>query len=168
MNNTWLKNSISFVVLVFIQALIFNHIDFLGYINPMIYLLFIIQAPYKPNRTPFLLASFLMGLSIDIFSDTGGIHAASSVFVAYIRTFALTVAFGKNFEYQPLKLSNHPFGKVFTYVSILIITHHTLFYFLEIFNFNHLLTTFVKAVLASIISIIVCLSALYLFSSKKL
>lgn len=167
MNSFIIRNSILFVTLIFLQVVIFDNIHFLGYINPMIYVLFMIEIPYRANRVPLLFWSFFMGLTIDVFSDTGGIHAASSVFIAYIRPQALTIAFGKNFEFQPLNLINYPFTKVFTYISIMVVIHHILFYFLEIFNFSNILSTFAKIILASITTIVVCLLFIYIFSKRK-
>ena len=65
----------------------FNHINFLGYINPYVLRsIFILFFPVKNNTCYlFIGISFLLGLTIDIFSDSGGIHAAASVFIAYIR-----------------------------------------------------------------------------------
>ncbi|MDO5607234.1 MAG: rod shape-determining protein MreD [Capnocytophaga sp.] len=158
---------ISFIVLVLAQVLVFNHINFLGYVNPMIYLLFIIEAPFHQNKIPTLLSAFAIGLAVDLLSDTGGIHAASSVFAAYVRPLALNVAFGKNFETQTLHLSQYPIGKVFTYVAILVVLHHTLFYFLEIFNFNHFFNTFAKIGITSVFTILLCMVLIFVFSSKK-
>ena len=94
MNNVFIKNTFLFVILVFLQVTVFNNIGYLGYINPMVYLLFVVLYPYRENRIPFLFAAFLIGLSVDIFSNTGGIHAASTVFVAYIRVVVFLGAAG--------------------------------------------------------------------------
>ncbi|ATA72046.1 putative rod shape-determining protein MreD [Capnocytophaga canis] len=167
MNNIFIKNTVLFVVLLLLQVLIFNNISYWGYVNPMVYLLFIILSPYRENRVPFLFASFLLGLCVDIFSNTGGLHAASSVFVAYFRSGILTLVFGKNLDYQEIKLQQHPFTKVLVYVVLLVILHHILFYFLEIFNFNHLLTTFARIGVASFFTTVVCLLFIYIFSNTK-
>lgn len=166
MNDT-LRNTTRFVVLVLLQILIFNNIGYLGYINPMIYILFIMLYPHNENKISFLFASFLIGLCVDIFSNTGGLHAAAGVFIAYVRSSILLFVFGKNFDFQDIRLLQYPFTKVFIYVSFLTLLHHILFYFLEIFNFNHLLDTFVKIGVSSAFTIIICLLSIYIFSNKK-
>ncbi|MDO4229487.1 MAG: rod shape-determining protein MreD [Capnocytophaga sp.] len=167
MNNLFIKNTFLFIILVLLQVLIFNHIGYLGYIHPMVYLIFILIFPYREERIPFLFAAFLIGLWVDIFSNTGGIHAASSVFVAYIRSRIIRIVFGQNFEYQEIKLPTLPFAKVFSYTTIIVVLHHTLFYFLEVFNFNHLFTTILKIGTASASTIAVCLLSIYIFSPQK-
>lgn len=156
-----------FIVLILIQVLIFSHINFLGFVNPMVYLLFIIKAPISQKKIPLLFSSFLLGLVIDIMLDTGGLHAASSVFVAYLRPKILNISFGKKNENQYFNLLEYPTSKVLSYVSILVVLHHSLFYFLEIFNFNHILATFAKIIVASFFTILICMVAVYTFSSKK-
>ena len=167
MNHPIVKNTFLFVVLVLLQVLIFNNVAYWGYVNPMIYIVYLLAAPYRENRVPYLLTAFLLGLCIDMFSNTGGLHAASSVFVAYWRSPILHLVFGKNFEYQELDLLAYPFTKVFSYTTLMVVLHHILFYFLEIFNFNHVLITLVKIICASVFTIIVCLLYIYLFSKSK-
>ena len=144
MSHPVVRNVYLFVFLVLLQVLIFNNVEYWGYVNPMVYIVF-----------------------IDIFSNTGGLHAASSVLIAYLRNPILLTVFGKNFEYQELDLLAYPFSKIFSYTTLMVVVHHTLFYFLEVFNFNHLFLTLAKIVGASIFTIIVCLLFIYLFSKNK-
>lgn len=167
MNNLFVKNFVRFVTLALLQILIFSNIGYLGYVNPMIYILFIMVYPYDENKISLLFSAFLLGLSIDIFSNTGGLHAASSVFIAYIRSFILLFVFGKNFDFQDIRLLQHPTAKVITYISIITVIHHILFFFFEVFNFNHLISTLIKISVSSIFTIIVCLLFVFIFGSKK-
>ena len=93
MNNVIITHIVRFIALVLIQALVLNHINFLGYINPYIYILFIILFPIKNNRILFIFLAFLLGLSIDLFLDSGGVHAAASVTISYIRPVILKFSF---------------------------------------------------------------------------
>jgi len=52
-----------FILLVLVQVAILNHIYFLGYINPMLYILFIILYPLRKEKASFLILSFLLGLT---------------------------------------------------------------------------------------------------------
>ena len=70
MNSTLLLNSFRFVILLALQVVIFNNINFLGYINPLPYILFIILYPVNANRAGLLVASFLLGLVMDMFCNS--------------------------------------------------------------------------------------------------
>ncbi|MFH1005857.1 MAG: rod shape-determining protein MreD [Bacteroidota bacterium] len=83
------RNIIRFFFLVLFQVLILNNIGLLGYVNPFLYVLFILMLPFTTPNWLILVLAFVLGISIDMFSDTGGIHAAASVMMAYMRPFIL-------------------------------------------------------------------------------
>lgn len=156
-----------FFILVLVQVLIFNHIDFMGYINPYIYVLFIILFPAKNNRTLFVFIAFLLGMCVDVFSDSGGVHAAASVTIAYIRPVFLKFFFGTVYDYQSIKFDQTDFSSRFTYFSTLIIIHHLLMFSLEIFNISKILLILQKTLFSGIFTIILCLILTILFSPKR-
>ena len=80
-----LRGLIYFVVLVLIQVLILNNIHFLRVATPFLYLYFIIKMPVGTSRDVVVLSSFLIGLVIDMFSNTPGIHAAAFTLAGVIR-----------------------------------------------------------------------------------
>ena len=106
MNSLTFNSIIRFVVLILAQALLFNNINFMGYVNPYPYILFILLFPINNNRTLFVFLSFMLGLFVDIFSNSGGVHAAACVTIAYIRPAVLKFAFGMIYEHQTIKFSN--------------------------------------------------------------
>lgn len=166
MNSVVSINSIRFFVLILIQVLICNHVNFLGYINPYIYILFIVLYPTKNNRILFIFLSFLLGLSIDLFSDSGGIHAAASVLIAYARPVLLRFSFGVQYENYALKFDNLEFGSKLTYISLLTIIHHTVLFYLEIFNVSKIILILQKTLFSSIFTILLCMLITIIFSRK--
>lgn len=167
MNNVITTNIVRFVVLVLAQALILNNINFLGYINPYIYILFIILFPIKNNRIIVIFLSFLLGLCVDFFLDSGGVHAAACVTIAYIRPLVLKFSFGMIYEHQSIKFSSTEFGQRLTYLAIMIFIHHLLLFSLEIFNASNILLILKKTLFSGIFTIILCLLITVLFSKKR-
>lgn len=159
--------SARFVILVLVQALIFNRIDFMGYINPYIYILFIILYPANNNRVIFIFLSFLLGLSVDIFSDSGGIHAAACVFIAYIRPIFLKFTFGTVYDYQSVKFDQIDFGNKLVYFSSMAFIHHLIMFILEVFNINKTILILQKTLFSGFFTIILCLLITILFSQKR-
>ncbi|WP_417200449.1 rod shape-determining protein MreD [Bizionia sp.] len=166
MNNNVLLYSVQFIVLVLAQVLVFNHINFLGSINPYIYVIFILLFPVNNNRLVFLLLSFALGLTIDMFSDSGGVHAAAAVTIAFIRPVVLKFCFGSVYEHHTIKFKNVDFGAKVIYFIILIFIHHFILFALEIFNFNDIILVLQKTLFSSIFTIILCLITTILFSRK--
>jgi len=167
MTNFFSIHTIRFVVLSLIQVLLLSHINFMGYLNPYPYILFVLLFPIKNNRMLFILLSFLLGLLIDIFLDSGGIHAAACVTIAFIRPVALKYSFGALYEHQTVKFSNADFVQRITYISILTIIHHLVLFLLEIFNFSRILLVLKHTLFASILTIILCLLITIIFSGTN-
>lgn len=155
-----------FILLVGLQVSVLNHINFLGYINPYVYILFIMLFPIKNNRTLFIFLSFLLGLTIDIFSDSGGIHAAACVSIAYVRPVILKFSFGTVYEYQTIKFDTAEFSSKFIYIIIMTVIHHFILFSLEIFNISKVILTFQKTLFSSIFTIILCIMITIIFSRK--
>jgi len=150
------KYGIMFVVLVLVQVLILNQVQFGGFFNPYVYILFIILLPVSTPRYAILLLAFFLGLLIDIFSNTLGIHAAATVFIAYIRPFALRLLSNREddrTEYPGLSQSKPLW--FLGYVAIMVLLHHFVLFYLEVYTFTNFLNTFYRVVLSSVFSIII-------------
>jgi hypothetical protein len=75
--------------------------------------------------------------------------------------------FGVNYEFQSFKLSNTTKAQQITFLALLIIGHHTIFFLLEIFSLDHLLLLLKKIVFTSAGSVLICLLFTSLFSVDK-
>ena len=60
MNKLVLKNVLRFVFLIGIQVLVLNNVLFMNYINPYIYILFILLLPFDTARWLLLVLSFAL------------------------------------------------------------------------------------------------------------
>jgi hypothetical protein len=166
-NSEIFGNILRFIVLGLVQVLVLNHINFLGYINPYIYLLFILIYPINGNKALLILLSFLLGLTIDIFGDSGGVHAAASVFIAFIRPIVLKFAFGVSYEYNMVKINKVPLAERLVYITVLVFIHHFVLFSLEIFSLSHILLILKSTLFSGIFSTIVIMCTLLLFSRKS-
>jgi len=159
-------NIFRFIGLVLLQALVLNHINFLGFINPYLYIFFIIVFPLTGNKSLLIFLSFLLGLSVDIFSDSGGIHAAACVVIAYFRPLALKFSFGVSYEYNTVKINKAALSERISYVTMLVLLHHLVLFSLEIFSYSNILLVLKSALFSSIFSLVLILCSLLIFSRK--
>ena len=86
------------MVLILVQVLVLNNMNLGGYLNPYIYVLFLLLLPANINRSLLLIIAFITGLTIDYFGNTLGLHAAASVFLAFLRPGVINLLF-RNHEF---------------------------------------------------------------------
>jgi len=165
-NNNIVLNSIRFVLLVLAQVLIFNHINFMGFINPMVYIIFIYWYPLHENITGFLIISFLMGFAVDLFSDTMAIHSASILSIAFARSVLMRFCFGANFEFQGFAFKNTTRLQRITFLGLLILLHHIIFFSLELLSFSHFLLILKKISATAIATFLISLLLTSLFARE--
>ena len=166
--NKSINQVLLFFFLLLLQVLVLNNINFLGDINPYLYITFIFLFPLKENRFSFLFFSFILGLSIDFFSDSGGIHAFATLFIAYIRLFFIRVYFRKiPADYPFFNLKSEPFGKVFNFVVTLTLIHHLIYFSFANFSFQNLSNVFLNTLYASVFTLILFFTGNYIFTKKE-
>ena len=167
MNSALLGNIARFILLLLAQVLIFNRIDLFGFINPFPYVLFIILYPVNGNKSGLLAASFLLGLLMDMFWNSGGVHAAACLVLAYYRPAIFKFSFGLSYEYQTVRLNDVVTPERFSFLLIAIVLHHFVLFVLEVFKVSFLWDILVRTVLSTIFTIITCIIIIYIIKPSK-
>ncbi len=152
MSELKVKYLFQFIVLILAQVMILDNILFLGYINPYLYIIFIILLPFKIKRLSIILLSFFLGLTVDFFNDTGGIHAAACLCIAYLRPVFIRLSFGINYDLNTLKLNSAKLGAQLIFIFLMVFTHHLLMFSLEYFNINYSLEILTNTLYSGIFS----------------
>ena len=166
--NKSLHLSLFFLFLLGLQVLILNNINFLGYINPFLYIAFIFLYPLKENKFSLLFFSFILGISIDFFSDSGGIHAFSTLFIAYTRLFFVKIYFRKiPSDYPFFKLNSEAIGKVFNFVVTLTVIHHLIYFSFASFSFQNISIVLLNTLYSSIFTLILFFLGTSIFKKSK-
>ncbi|HLO58244.1 MAG TPA: hypothetical protein VK179_05855 [Bacteroidales bacterium] len=155
-----------FVLLVLFQLLVFNNIEFSGYINPYIYVLFILLLPFTTPRLVLLLCGLALGLIIDLFMGTPGVHSSATVLMAFSRPTVMAM-FSPREGYQSgtyPRLGQFGMEWFVKYTVMLVLIHHFALFYLEVFSFHHFFSTLLRAFLSSILtSLIIIFSQYFVF-----
>ncbi|MBC2837787.1 rod shape-determining protein MreD [Robiginitalea sp. SC105] len=167
MTFNYLLVGIRFVALVLIQVLVFNRMNLFDFVNPMVYILFLYWFPVKENRTTLILAAFLLGFTVDLFSDTMALHTCASLTAAFLRYPLMRFVFGVNMEFQNFRLSNSTRVQQFTFLALLIIVHHLVFFSLEIFSLSNLLLILKRVVFTGLGTLVFSILLASLFAIRK-
>ena len=156
MGSQLFKYTIMFIGLILIQVLVLNQVEFSGFVNPYIYLLFVLLLPLSSPRYLILILAFLLGITVDIFSNSLGVHSFATVFVAYLRPGVIRIISNREedrSDYPGLMQNNWRW--FLGYVTIMVVIHHTILFYLEVFTFANFFETFYRVILSAIFSIFV-------------
>lgn len=168
MSNLALNNTVRFIGLLFLQVFVLNHLNIFGHINPMVYIVWVFLFPVRKTRGVFLILSFLLGISIDFFSDSGGINAFAITFIAYFRLpILMAVLRRSDLDYTQFNLKALSANRIILFISILTIMHHFIVFSLEYFSFGEFLTIISNTFLTSIFTILISFLGITLFAKKK-
>lgn len=169
MSKIIIVNLIRFIVLVFLQVFLLKNVTLYDLSTPYLYILFILLLPFEtPNFILFPLA-FIIGLTIDAFYDTPGLHAASCVLLAFVRILFISITVQKEgFDNEPEPtLSIMGFRWFLTYALVLTVFHHFFLFNLEVLNLSDLEYTLSRVVLSSIFTVFLMLISGLLFFRRK-
>lgn len=167
--NELIKNIARFILLILLQVFVLNHILLHEFVTPSIYFLFILLLPFDMPLWSAMISALLLGLCMDIFMNTRGMHAAACVLIAYLRPFVINVLAPKGFEVPKVTPSVITMGWIpfLIYAAILVFLHHLVFFTLEVFDFHHIFYLAAKILLSTVVSVGLILLFEMLFASSK-
>lgn len=155
MINSVIRYGLIFILLILLQVLLFNNIQFSGYVNPYIYLMFIMLLPVEIPSWLLLLLSFITGGIIDFFSGTPGMHSSATVLAGFIRPYILRLISPRD-GYEPNSdpsMIIYGFRWFLIYSAFIVLVHHTALFYLEVFRFTDFFRTLGRVLLSSVFSI---------------
>jgi rod shape-determining protein MreD len=152
-----------FLFLSFLQIFLFNNIQLSGYMNPYVYVLFILLLPYETPGWLLLTLGFIMGITIDIFMNTLGMHSSATVFLAFLRPYMLNLLIDR--EDSDMKgspsISSNGFNWFLKYTVFLVLGHHLLLFFIESFSLSSFFPTLWRVILSTVTTSVFILFGLF-------
>src|ERR1035437_4687689 len=152
MINDVLKNIGRFLVLLLLQVLIVKNINLGRYFIFFPYILFILLLPFNTSKPLVLILSFVMGLCIDVFYNTQGMHASACVLMAFARGGVLKLLSPREGYDESLKPTIAYMGSAWfiSYALMLILAHHFLLFYIEAFSFHEFFRTFLRVICSTL------------------
>jgi len=148
------RNIFRFVVVILFQVLVMDNVMINGYMIPYIYLLFILLMPFETPRWLQLLSGFLLGLAMDLFSGTAGMHTAATVLAAFVRPYLLDLLAPRDgYETDTFpRIYYNGFLWFLKYTLIIVVIHHLALFYLEVFQMQAFFSTLLRVILSSLLS----------------
>ncbi len=172
MNNPIIKNIIRALFFILIQVLVLRRIDVGGasfnYISLLFYPIVLVLLPMNTPRNILILSGFLLGIIIDFFYDSPGVHAATCTAIAFIRPYILSFltprgGYGVGYELIPKKYGYNWF---FKYAGGLVFLHLLIYFSLLLFSPIYGVQIFVRTLSSFLFSMLFILIYVQLFANK--
>ena len=160
---------ISFFLYLIYQVLILKNIVLFNTAFCFLYVAYLFFLPVAANPLFLMVAGFLMGMSVDIFYDSLGLHAFSCVFVMYLRNYwlaSITPQGGYDSNDTP-SIAAHGMQWFLVYTIPLVFVHHAILFFIEAGGFGMFWFTLWKVITSTIFTTVVTLIVQYLFPSGR-
>lgn len=167
--NRAILNIIRFIALVTAQVLLVNHIRLGGYVHPYIYIIFVMLLPLNTPGWQLLLAGFSIGLVLDLFMGTLGMHAGATTLMAFCRPAIVSIVSGS----QKLENTKEPsinqlgFPWFLRYTLSMVLVHNFTYFMFEGFSFHLVGQALLRILISVPVSTFLILMILFLFSATK-
>ena len=156
-----------FILLLFVQAFLLSNINFFGFINPNLYLLFFLMYRLDGDRTALIILGFLMGLLLDLLTQGSGGHTIASLTITYLRPYIIRFSFGVNYDVPMGMIRGSLVNQRVAYFLQMILIHHLLLFVVIYFSFDNILTIMKNTFLSAFFTFILVYISLGLFKERK-
>jgi rod shape-determining protein MreD len=165
-----LREAIQYTLMIllylFLQIFFLRNVVLFNYAFCFIYIAGVLLLPADTDRMYLLLIGFATGFTVDVFSNTFGMHAFATVLIAYLRPFLIQYQMeSKGAERMDLGIRSQGLGSFLSYIMPLILIHHAVLFLMEMNNFGMILYTLAR-IGASILLTTVVIVLLELFSKR--
>ena len=149
-----------FFLLTLLQVMVCNHVHIVGYATPMPIVFFLIMLSSDTPRWVYILLGFTLGLIVDMFDNTPGMHAASLTFTGLLTPLVLRFFLPADYEKGDSLLPTHntlEWGPFFWFVTLVTLINTATYFALEIFSFfewSYLLLNIVGSWILTVIFIL--------------
>lgn len=156
------------ILLLVLQVLVLKSFVLFGLGFCFLYVMFLLFLPYEMGHSGLMITGLVVGIIVDLFYNTMGIHAAASVFIMFVRPFWMKANKPRSgYEVNDLpNISNYGLGWFITYSLPLIILHALTVFLIESGSGHLIGLAILKALLTSAISLVFMVAIQYLFYTK--
>ena len=158
------------LAILFLQVFVFGELALFDEARPFIYLIPILYLPLRITRWQGMLLAFAIGLVVDVFFYTYGLHASIALAVFYLRDFVLYTVLGVSEEFEGAEPHIGVLGlnTFLLYTVLIILIHQILLQFLDVLSFDNFLRTFFKVLVGTLFNVVLLFVFELLFFARRL
>lgn len=150
----WSKQIGRFFLVMLLQVLLFDQLQLLGVCHPYIYILCLLMMPITLPHSADMIIGAVVGLIMDIFCNSLGVHTASCIFIMFIRPYLIgAIVNDKDRLNEQITLRTLGMEPLLKYVVILVLAHHLMVFLLAAWSWSHIGFVAVETIVSSLITI---------------
>ena len=168
MNKT-IKYTLQFILLILIQVFVLNNINLFGYLNPYLYILFLIIYHFNNNQSETIFLGFLLGFSLDLISQSSGAHTIACLTIGFLRPYFAIFSFRLKLSELPENLISkeaRTLNKI-GFLFLMIFVHHFILFFIIFLDLKSIFLILKNTFFTTVFSIIVIWPILILLETKN-
>ena len=168
MNKT-IKYTLQFILLILIQVFVLNNINLFGYLNPYLYILFLILYHFNNNQSETIFLGFLLGFSLDLISQSSGAHTIACLTIGFLRPYFAIFSFRLKLSELPQNLISkeaRSLNKI-GFLFLMIFVHHFILFFIIFLDIKSIFLILKNTFFTTVFSIIVIWPVLILLETKN-
>jgi hypothetical protein len=165
-----LREAIQYFLMIllylFLQIFFMRNMVLFNYAFCFIYIAGILLLPADIDRMYLLLIGFAIGFTVDVFSNTFGMHASATVLIAYLRPFLIEYQMkSRGAERAEVGIRAQGLGAFISYIFPLILLHQSMLFLMEMNNFGMILYTLIRIGASALLTTLL-ITLLELFSKR--
>ena len=140
--------------MMILQVLLFDQLQLLGVCHPYIYVLCLLMMPITLSHSADMIIGAVVGLIMDIFCNSMGIHTAACISIMFIRPYLIgAIVNDKDRLNEQISLRSLGMEALLRYVVILVEIHHLIVFLLAAWNWAHIGFVLVETLVSSLVTI---------------
>ena len=154
----WTKQIGRYFLVMLLQVLLFDQLQLLGVCHPYIYILCLLMMPITLPHSADMIIGAVVGLIMDIFCNSLGVHTASCIFIMFIRPYLIgAIVNDKDRLNEQITLRTLGMEALLKYVVILVLAHHLMVFLLAAWSWSHIGFVLMETIVSSLITISIIL-----------
>ena len=150
----WTKQLGRYVIVMLLQVLLFDQLQLWGVCHPYIYILCLLMLPITLPHSVDMVIGAIIGLIMDVFCNSLGVHTASCILIMFIRPYLIgAIVNDKDRLNEQISLRSIGMEAMIKYVVILVIIHHLVVFSLAAWSWHHIGFILLETLVSSIVTI---------------
>ena len=152
----WTKQIGRYVGVMLLQVLLFDQLQLWGICHPYIYILCLLMMPITLPHNVDMLIGALVGLVMDVFCNSLGVHTAACILVMFIRPYLIgALVNDKDRLNEQIGLRSIGMEAILRYVVIMVIIHHLMVFALAAWSWSHIGFVLLETLVSSLVTILI-------------